>query len=209
MLSLLLVSASFISTDSAYALKLAERLESLQAVAFRYRRDLNYGSDGYKHTLEANVHIVFDKSALPLLLIYAARGKDFFDKFDGHSYTRTGDATIKEDFPKATYFDSQSVLKNSLVGLAPALRAAIANIGAKVSSTRTDNGLVSLRIVLNEKEFGISKPLIEVGYFPTYEILVGTNGMPAKIVHQLKDPRDTITTTFDKYDLKASRQLPD
>lgn len=208
MLCVLLVSSTLSFADSAALVKLADRLDSLQAVSYRYRRDLNYGSGGYKHTLEADIHIVFDKTQLPLQIIYTAKGKGFFEKYDGVAFIHRGETEMQEKFPKATYFDSHSVLKNSLVGLSRSLRAVAADSETKVKLSTAKDGQVLLSFTLKEKELGISKPLTTVGYSPTYEITVGQNEVPVKIVQRLKDARDTITTTFDKYNLKASRELP-
>lgn len=187
-----------LQTSDNALVKLADRIDRLKSVAFNYQRDLNYGSNGFKHTLAVRMYVEFDKSWQPLGARYQAKSPTFTEIFDGIVYLCRADSHEPVNIigPDAKYFESVSVLKNSLIGLGNALRAA----GKEAKSLKATGDAISFE--LNEKALASVKPLSNVGYTPRYEITVDSkSGLPVKIVHYLKDRKDTITTKFSGYDL--------
>jgi len=184
--------------------RLADKLAGLKRVSFSYRRDLNYQSDGYKHTLTAEMYVEFGRAWQPLRARYMATFPDGAEAFDGQSYWRRGKGKETENMfePKAAYLDSLSVLKNSLIGLSYSLSAVAKEEGIALNVAKDSAGNSKISFELKGKELGITSPLSPVQITPRYEITVDAkSGLPTKIVEFLKNRNDTITTTFTNYNL--------
>jgi hypothetical protein len=192
------LAVCLLQTSNDALTKLADRIDQLGSVAFDYRRDLNYASDGYKHTIAVRVYVEFGKTWRPLGARYRVISEAHDEGFDGVSYwcRLKGHTPIHMLSPEASYFGSVSVLRNSLIGLSASLRA------AKGSGKILESAGDTFTFELKGQEVSAAKPLVPVEYSPQYEIKVDSkSGLPVKIVHRLKDRRDTITTSFANYDL--------
>jgi hypothetical protein len=185
-------------------LRLADAVGGLKRASFSYRRDLSYQSDGYKHTLTADMYVEFGRGWAPIRARFQATSSDSFEVFNGQTYRlmTKGKEMVREEAPKASYFDPLSVLKNSLIGLSASLRAAANDAGASIEFGKDATGNPKILLDLKGKELGLSKSLVPVEYTPRYEISVDTkSGLPTKIVQFLRNRKDTITTVFTNYNL--------
>ena len=73
------------ATPNAEAIlrELSQKLSSLSAISYQYRRELNYASESYNNILEAGIYLAFDPTQQPIGLLYQAQRLEGFEIFNG------------------------------------------------------------------------------------------------------------------------------
>lgn len=192
--------------------KMLNQITAIKNISYKYRRELNYPSEGYFRETIADTYLDFTSDNQILGLRFQFSDADSLMIFNGSEIfyldkkNKTIDVTNK---PKRNYIDSVSFLYNSPVTLK--------NIIPKIIADKTiPRSLMETKI--NGKDFYVVEFVIDKFGFDlygnfhsvklerklTYKITVDKNDfMPIEVLQQSGDT-DFIKTNFTNFDYKPS-----
>lgn len=197
--SFLILAAALDDSGRSAVEALAKSLSEIRQCSFTYKRVVDYPDENVHHELVSECYV--DLTARNVVdAKFQLHLPDSAVVFNGNTlFDQEGTKKPRIKFkPTVTDLEVISMLKNSVVGLEKSLRGLLAD---KSSTFRV---MAPGKMEINSEKIEINVAgLSSIGYDPRYEIEVdGKTGLPMRIVQYFRNPKDTVVTTFTKWNLQ-------
>lgn len=198
---ILLAALLLNTTQDKNVQKFIDKLDKLKNVTFTYRRVLDYREEKYYNDNTWSIKADLSPGpVLPFTAYTADSEKLGAEGYDGSTYWTYSKAKVvktNKDYTPVD-FDSVSVMRNSVFGLARALSASIKN---DPNSVKMDGKTINWNPGNNRPNISTPLEKMQVPTKLTIE-LDPKNGLPKKITQFLEKEGNVIVTEFSKWDTK-------